>query len=111
MKQEVKIRQSHFFKTGDTITSLSNVTGTPKKVLNELQVSGYTNGDLLETTLTRNNETHRELLGLKLSAFSGETLHINRIRISLNYNDGAVDSKDKDLIDFYRNNVFDINQD
>jgi len=77
--------------TSETITSLSNVFGTPKRVPS-LIVTGLTQGDAAQTTLTKNNENYRETIVFNLSAGEGETLQIREIKLSLIYNDGAVDT-------------------
>ncbi|RLI92798.1 MAG: hypothetical protein DRO92_04850, partial [Candidatus Altiarchaeales archaeon] len=78
--------------TSDSITSYSNAFSVIKQVINQLTVSVTSSGDSSATTLTKSAETYRELMGIRLSAGAGERLIVERIRLSLDYYDGAVDT-------------------
>ncbi|RLI95679.1 MAG: hypothetical protein DRO92_01435, partial [Candidatus Altiarchaeales archaeon] len=77
--------------TAGIITSISNAYGTNHIVTGQLEVTSYTQGDAHLTTLTKNVETNREIISFRLSAI-GEDMVLTKVKLSLIYNDGAVDS-------------------
>ena len=78
--------------TLEAITNVTSKTAATKLVGGQLKFTNVNVGNAVKTTLTRNAESYRELMLVKISANSAENIGINRIKVSLVYTNGSGNS-------------------